>query len=214
MSGKARSWKQMILAVILAALTLTAGQVYGQSQAITATLSGTVLDPTGQTVSGSKITLVSPERGISRTYVTTDTGFYSFTLLPPATYRLQVEAPGFKHYRQDGIELIPGQTAVQNVGLLVGAVSENIEVTSQAPLLNAENANISSDVSARQVVDLPLNLRSVIGLASLSSFGESRCGRPDCGLAGQCRNRRSGCFVPEFRRHVLQHRCLLAGRHL
>ncbi len=169
MSGKARSWKQIILAVILAALTLTAGQVYGQSQAITATLSGTVLDPTGQTVSGSKITLVSPERGISRTYVTTDTGFYSFTLLPPATYRLQVEAPGFKHYRQDGIELIPGQTAVQNVGLLVGAVSENIEVTSQAPLLNAENANISSDVSARQVVDLPLNLRSVIGLASLSS---------------------------------------------
>jgi hypothetical protein len=169
MSGKARSWKQIILVAILAAITLAAGQVYGQSQAITATLSGTVLDPTGQTVSGAKITLVSPERGISRSYVTTDTGFYSFTLLPPATYRLQVEAPGFKHYRQDGIELIPGQNAEQRVGLIVGAISENIEVTSQAPLLNAENANISSDISARQVVDLPLNFRSVIGLASLNS---------------------------------------------
>jgi len=169
MSGKARLLKLSILVVILAALTLAAGRSYGQSQAITAALSGIVLDPTGQTVSGAKITLVSPERGISRTYVTTDNGLYSFTLLPPATYRLQVEASGFKHYRQDGIELIPGQTAEQRVGLIVGAVSENIEVTSQAPLLNAENANISSDISARQVVELPLNFRNVIGLAGLSS---------------------------------------------
>jgi len=169
MSGKALSWKARIVVGILAALTLTAGQSHGQSQAITATISGTVLDPTGQTVSGAKITLVSPERGISRTYVTTDNGLYSFTLLPPAIYRLQVEAAGFKHYRQDGIELIPGQNAEQNVGLIVGAISENIEVTSQAPLMNAENANISSDISARQVVELPLNFRSVIGLATLSS---------------------------------------------
>jgi Carboxypeptidase regulatory-like domain/TonB dependent receptor len=169
MSGKVRSLKLSILAVILAALGLSAGQCYAQSQAITATLSGTVLDPTGQAINGVKVTLASPERGISRTYVTTDNGLYSFTLLPPATYKLQVEAPGFKHYQQDGIELIPGQTVEQNVTLTVGAVTENIEVTSQAPLMNVENANISSDVSARQVVELPLNLRSVIGLAALNS---------------------------------------------
>ena len=169
MSGKASSLKLSILAVVLVVVGLCAGQSYGQSQAITATISGTVLDPTGQTVSGAKITLVSPERGISRTYVTSDNGLYSFTLLPPATYRLQVEASGFKHYRQDGIELIPGQTAQQNVGLLVGTLNENIEVTSQAPLLNVENANIASDISARQVVELPLNFRNVIGLATLNS---------------------------------------------
>ena len=169
MSGKVRLWNLRILVGILAALTLAAGQSYGQSQAITASLSGTVLDPSGQTVSGAKITLESPERGISRTYVTTENGLYSFTLLQPAVYRLQVEAAGFKHYRQDGIELVPGQNAAQNVGLMVGAISENIEVTSQAPLMNAENANISSDISARQVVELPLNFRSVIGLATLNS---------------------------------------------
>ena len=169
MSGKARSWNRRILIGVLAALVFTAGQVYGQSQAITATLSGTVLDPAGQTVSGAKITLVSPERGISRTYVTTENGRYTFTLLPPAVYRLQVEASGFKHYRQDGLELIPGQAAEQNVGLFVGTITENVEVTSQAPLMNAENANISSDVSARQVAELPLNLRNVISLAVLNS---------------------------------------------
>jgi len=169
MSSNVQTWKLSVFVVLLAALTLAAGECYCQSQAITATISGTVLDPTGQTVSGAKITLVSPERGISRTYVTSDNGLYSFTLLPPATYKLQVEASGFKHYRQDGLELIPGQTAVQNVGLSVGTISENIEVTSQAPLMNAENANISSDISARQVVELPLNFRSVIGLATLNS---------------------------------------------
>lgn len=169
MSGKARSWKLIIFVVILAALTLTAGHAYGQSQAITATLSGTVVDPTGQTVNGAKLTLVSPERGISRTYVTTDNGLYSFTLLPPATYKLQVEAAGFKHYRQEGIELIPGQNAEEKISLSVGALTESIEVSSQAPLMNAENANIASDVSARQVAALPLNLRNVIGLATLNS---------------------------------------------
>src|SRR5260370_36246591 len=103
MSGKVRLWKLSILVGILAALTLAAGQSYGQSQAITASRSGTVLDPSGQTVSGAKITLECPERGISRTYVTTENGLYSFTLLPPAIYRLQLEAAGFKHYRQAGI---------------------------------------------------------------------------------------------------------------
>jgi hypothetical protein len=169
MSGKVTFLKLSILAVILAALGLSAGQCYAQSQAITASFSGTVLDPSGQAINGAKVTLVSPERGISRTYVTTDNGLYSFTLLPPATYKLQIEAAGFKHYRQEGIELIPGQTAEEKISLSVGAVTESVEVSSQAPLLNAENANISSDISARQVVELPLNFRSVIALATLSS---------------------------------------------
>jgi hypothetical protein len=170
MLGKVPSWKWSIfLVAILAALALTAGQSYGQSQAITASLSGTILDQSGQSVNGAKITLVSPERGISRTYVTSDNGLYTFTLLPAATYKLQVEAAGFKHYKQDGIELIPGQNAEQKISLSVGAVTESVEVTSEAPLMNSENANIASDVSARQVAALPLNLRNVIGLATLNS---------------------------------------------
>src|SRR5712664_537066 len=136
MLGKVRSLKLSILIGVLAALAL-AGQCYGQSQAITASLSGTVLDSSGQSVNGAKLTLVSKDRGISRTYLTTDNGLYSFTLLPPATYTLQVEAAGFKHYKQDGIELIPGQNAEEKISLSLGAVTESVEVTSQAPLMNS-----------------------------------------------------------------------------
>jgi hypothetical protein len=92
-----------------------------------------------------------------------------FPQLPPAVYTLQAAATGFKHYKQAGISLAAGQTATQDVSLALGAVSEEVVVLSQAPLLNADNANISSDVSARQVAELPLNLRNVIGLAVLNS---------------------------------------------
>lgn len=143
-------------------------QLHAQSQ-ITASLGGTVLDASGKAVNGAKVRLTSPNRGFSRTYSTVENGLYTFTLLPPDTYNLEVEAAGFKHYKQEGINLAAGETADQNVNLAVGSVNEIIEVTSQAPLLNAENANIASDVSARQVSELPLNLRNVIGLAVLNS---------------------------------------------
>jgi hypothetical protein len=152
------------------AFVLTAQErANAQSQAFTASLSGTVVDPSGQAVEGARISLTSAALGISRVYATTATGSYSFTLLPPAVYTLGVELRGFQQYRQGGISLAAGQTAEQDVKLSVGEVTESIEVTAQAPLLNVDNANISSDVSARQVVELPLNLRNVIGLAELNS---------------------------------------------
>lgn len=142
---------------------------YGQNQEVAATLSGTVVDSTGLPINGAKVTLTSSVNGIVRTYTTLDSGLFTFTLLPPAVYSLDVNVTGFKDYRQKGITLGAGQTVQQNVRLTVGSTSETIEVTAQSPLLNADNANISSDVSARQVVDLPLNLRNVISLAELNS---------------------------------------------
>jgi hypothetical protein len=170
MSGRKASWKLRFLLAALGLLFLNGRALYGQSStAFTAILSGSIVDPLGASVSGAKVTLASPGIGFSRTYSTKDTGLYTFTFLPPAVYILEVEAPGFKHYRQAGITLIAGQAAEQNVGLVVGAVSEQIEVTSQAPLVNADNANISEDLSARFAEDLPLNFRSIISLTLVSS---------------------------------------------
>jgi carboxypeptidase family protein/TonB-dependent receptor-like protein len=148
---------------------LCAGRAFGQAQAITATLSGTVFDQSGQVVDGARVTISNAEQGIFRSFSTGTTGNYSFTLLPAAMYSLDVEAPGFKHYKQEGITLGAGQVAEQKIVLTIGAVTERIEVSSEAPLLNVDNANISSDVSAQQVTDLPLNLRNVISLATLNS---------------------------------------------
>src|SRR5580700_5625072 len=167
MLRKVRRQVCFVFAVLLA--FLAGSYLEAQNQQVASTLSGAITDPTGLALKDAKVTLTSSQNGISRNYVTQEDGLYSFTLLPPAVYTLEVSVSGFRDYKQHGLSLEPGQTARQDVRLAVGATSETIEVTAQAPLLNADNANISSDISARQLAETPLNLRNIISLAELNS---------------------------------------------
>jgi hypothetical protein len=170
MSGSDRSRQLGLLLGALVLLFLCCKPLYGQSSAaFTATLSGRVVDPAGLAVKGATVTLTSSELGISRTAESGETGLYSFTFLPPSVYTLETRTAGFKQYRQEGITLAAGQSAEQEVRLTVGALTESVEVTAQAPLLNADNANISQDLSARFTEGLPLNFRSVISLTLINS---------------------------------------------
>jgi hypothetical protein len=162
---------QTVATIVIFALGILFGgtRLMAQSQAFTATISGTVTDRSGSLVTGAKITLTSAERGITRTFSTKDSGTYSITLLPPADYTLKVEQPGFQTYEQRGISLAAGASATQDIVMSVGSVTQEVVVSDAAPLLNTDNANISADISQKQVVELPLNLRNVFGLASLNS---------------------------------------------
>ncbi len=135
----------------------------------TATLSGTVTDPSGAVVPNSVVKLTSAQNGIQRSFTTDAGGRYSFNQLPPATYSLVIQANGFESYRQTGIVLDAGQSATQNVALVIGAATQQVVVNAQASQLNTDNANISADIDAKQVVELPLNLRNIYGLATLNS---------------------------------------------
>ena len=141
----------------------------GQTQASSASLSGVVTDPSGARVAGALVTVANPAIGITRAFTTDSSGGYSFSILPPGTYGLTVAAPGFQAYKQDSIELEVGQSANRNVILGVGNVSQQVEVSSQAPLLNTDNANVASQIDSKQIVELPLNLRNVFGLVTLNS---------------------------------------------
>jgi hypothetical protein len=142
---------------------------FGQLAVTTATLSGTVTDPSGSVIGGAEVTLSSPERGITRVFTTGDQGAYSFAELPPSNYEMTIKAQGFLKYVQNGIKLDAGQSASQNVAMTVGTGSETITVTAEASLLNTENSNISAEVNSQQIVELPLNLRNVYSLATLNS---------------------------------------------
>ncbi|HEU5341786.1 TonB-dependent receptor [Edaphobacter sp.] len=158
-----------ILTTMMLGLTLGAVPLRAQTQAFTATLSGTVTDSTGAVIPNTTVTLTSAEKGITRTFTTTASGNYSFQLLPPAIYSLKAQVSGFKGYEQKGIDLAAGTAAHQDIVLSVGGTSQSVEVSSEPPLINADNANISADISQKQIVELPLNLRNVFGLASLNS---------------------------------------------
>lgn len=156
-----------VLSITLAVLmTLPA---WSQSEATSAQLSGTVQDPNGSSVPGATVTLSDPDIGFSRQVTTTDNGLYTFTLIPPGRYQLKVEKTGFATFLQSNIVLTVGQSSSLNAQLQVGNVNQTVEVTAQAPVLNTGNADLSSEVSSKQAVELPLNIRNVYGLVELDS---------------------------------------------
>jgi Carboxypeptidase regulatory-like domain len=164
------TWKLLpVVLSLLMAPGLNGRYAFGQGGVTTATLTGNVTDTTGARVPQAKVTLSSPQVGVTREVATDANGAYSFNLLVPSTYSLEINANGFKNYQQNDITLNAGQSATQDVSLAVGSEQQQITVTSQAPLLDTSNANIAASISAQQVVSLPLNLRNIYGLATLNS---------------------------------------------
>jgi len=162
-------WNWGGTAILLALMALSTPWINAQIATTTATLSGVVTDPQGAVLPKATLTLTSSEKGITRTFTTDDGGRYSFNQLPPAAYSLVIKAEGFETYRQTGIVLDAAETATQNVTLTIGAETLSVSVTADATLLNTDNANVAADIDAKQIVELPLNVRNVYGLATLNS---------------------------------------------
>ena len=157
------------LLVALTMLIFGCVAMYAQGQAVNAQLNGTVTDPNNAGVPGAKVTLSNVDVGFARQFVTSETGQYTFSQIPPGTYELRVEKPGFDVYRQPKVVLAVGQSSTLNAKLQIGSVSQTVEVTGNAPVLETGNANVGSEVSTKQAVELPLNIRNVFGLVALDS---------------------------------------------
>jgi hypothetical protein len=143
--------------------------INAQIATTTATLSGAVTDPAGAVLPKASVTLASPEKGINRSFMTDASGRYSFSQLPPGAYTLTIKAKGFEEYQQNGILLNAAQTSTQDVVLTIGSETQSITVTADASTLNTDNSNVATDIEAKQIVELPLNVRNVYGLATLNS---------------------------------------------
>jgi hypothetical protein len=172
------------LAVASLLFTVALPVAHGQTLASTASFSGSVSDSTGARLPNAKVTLNNPEKGITRTFTTDPEGNFSFALLPAGTYTLTVEAAGFKTSKQTGITLEVGQSANQSIALTIGSV-EQIEVLSTVPLLQVDNANIGSEISQKQVTELPLNLRNVFNFVELNSSVNNLSQRQTISSGGQ-----------------------------
>jgi hypothetical protein len=161
----------VLTGIAILGLVIPASQnsLHAQSLTSTGSLSGTISDPTGAVIPRAAVTVSSTASGISRQFTTDSGGHFTFALLPAGTYTLTVEAQGFNTAKQSGISLRVGDSVTDNLTLKVANASEQVTVTSVAPLLQTESANVSTEVTQRQVQDLPLNLRNVTGLVLLNS---------------------------------------------
>ncbi len=153
--------------------------VMAAAQSGTTSLRGTVTDPSLATISGATVSLSSPERGFARTVTTSSTGTYEFLQLQPGTYQITVEMPGFRKAEQKQIQLLVDTPSTLNVKLDVGATTETIEVSGEAPVINTTDASVGNAFSENQVKSLPMEGRNVPDLLSLQAGVAYTGNRPD-----------------------------------
>jgi hypothetical protein len=123
-------------------------------------VTGMVSDPTGAPVSSASVSVKNLETGAMRAAVTDDAGRYQALALPVGIYELKAAKAGFQDATRSGIELVVGQQANIDFHLQVGAVSSEITVMGDAPMVSTATTDISGLVAEQQVKDLPLNGRS------------------------------------------------------
>src|SRR3989454_5273057 len=138
------------------------------AQTSTATILGTVKDTSGALIPGVSITVKHTESGLTRTVVSGERGGYNVPLLPVGPYELTTTMPGFKQVVRSGINLVVGQEAVVDLTLEVGANTEQVTVTEEAPLVNTTTSSTSGVITEEQVKELPLNGRSFDQLITLN----------------------------------------------
>ncbi len=133
------------------------------------TLTGTVTDPSGAAVPNAKVTITEDATGLSYDVTTSANGEYTRPLLKPGTYTLTVEAAGFRKAEQKNVVVTGGDRIGANIVLTVGDVSQTLEVTAAAPLLQTESAVQGVNLNSSQIEDLPLGgQRNFAYLARLS----------------------------------------------
>ena len=139
------------------------------SQTGTSGITGVISDQQGRSIGGAKITLTNLGTNATRTTVSTDAGVYVFDLLPPADYRIEIEAAGFRRSVVDNAKALIGKQTEVNVRLDIGAVSQTVEVSisAQNALINTQDASLGNVFDSQQITQLPLEGRNLVDLLSL-----------------------------------------------
>ncbi len=140
-----------------------------QAQVDTGSITGTVTDPSGAVVSGAKVTLTNEGTAASLSTTTGSDGGYKFSPVRIGTYKLDVSASGFKTSSEPHVVVDVSANVLRSFQLQTGSVSETVEVTSEAPLLQTQDASVGQVVNQKSVNDLPLNGRNFTFLAQLAA---------------------------------------------
>ena len=154
-----------LAAVCAFALIAAAAPAFAQ---VSSSLEGRIADPSGAAIPNATVILTELATHIQRQTVSTSAGDYTFSQIIPGKYSIAVSAPGFQHYLQQGITATVGQTVALNLTLPIATGQDTVNVTADAPLLQAEESDIETHIPGSAVITIPLNSRNFINLAQLS----------------------------------------------
>jgi hypothetical protein len=141
--------------------------VFGQTEK--GAIVGTVTDSNGSAVANATVTVTNLGNKTSQTFTTNDEGIYNVPFLTPGNYEVSVSATGFAKTVVNEVVVNVGSRESVNVTLKIGEVSETVEVTSDSPLVQTENANVGQVITNQQLTDLPSLNRNVYSFLSLDS---------------------------------------------
>jgi hypothetical protein len=165
-----RSWIAILLSLAASFSALSAQDSRGS-------ITGRVLDPQQAIVPGSQVTVTSVSTGAASRAETNHNGYFEVNLLIPGAYHIDVEAPGFKKLKRDGIDLSVGARLDLELILQVGQMTETVQVTAEAPLLDTTTASGGRVIDNRQIMQLPMSDLNPLLLAGLAP-GMQSTGNP------------------------------------
>ncbi|WP_031497003.1 TonB-dependent receptor [Bryobacter aggregatus] len=128
---------------------------------------GTITDASGSTVPQANITLLNLGTSDRRTAKSDDAGSYQFVSLVPGQYRIEIEKTGFRRFVREPITVEVQSSVRIDIPMQLGDTTQTVEVTTQTPLLQTEDASLGQVVQSRKVLEMPLNGRNVFGLVAL-----------------------------------------------
>src|SRR5713101_894842 len=156
-----------VIAVVLCLVCMSATPS-AQAQAVYGSITGAVTDPQGSGVAGAKVVVTNVTKGTTEEATTNESGNYTVTHLIPDSYKIRVEAPGFKAYEIPNVR-VGADTAVRaDAQLQVGSVTQSVEVTSEIPQLQTEKTDVATIFSTQEVESVPIFNRNFTTFQLLS----------------------------------------------
>ncbi len=153
--------------LLFATFTLLVFSVCATAQTTTGRVLGTVTDQSGAAVAGASVMVTDVQRGTSRTLTTDDSGGYSAPELQPGTYKIRVEAKGFKTTERPNVVIEVATDVRADFSLQTGQVTETVVVQEDVPLVNTTSSTLGGTLSNQEINDLPLNGRNYENLLQL-----------------------------------------------
>lgn len=156
----------LVIGLTVLLLIATGQSLFGQG--ITGSITGTVTDSTGATITGATVTVIQISTNATRTVTTSDAGSYTVTQLAPGHYNVKVDKDGFDASQQNNITLAIDQVAKIDVTLNVGSNKQTISVTAESPVIQTETSSVGLVVDSSSIQNTPLNGHlSILGLLNL-----------------------------------------------
>ncbi len=154
-----------VCSLLTALGVLTFSLIPGFAQDANGRIIGVVTDPSGSVIPHAKITVTNTQTNVSNETTAGDDGSYQVLLLPIGTYRVAVEAQGFRKSVTNPQTLEINQSLKLDIKLEVGSTAETVQVEATATGVETTNATVSNTINANEIINAPLNGRDVMALA-------------------------------------------------